>query len=308
MDSRTLSADRLRAFLAVAREGGFSRAARRLGRTQSSLSQAVAGLERDLGEPLFVRAGRETRLSEAGRILVPHAERAFAELDRALAALAARRDLAAGTLVIGASDTVAAYLLPPVFAAFRARHPGVELRLDNRPSPAIAARVAEGAVDLGVLSLPLPPGLRLAGRPADEELRLEPLAAQRDVAVCPPGHPLARRRRARLAELADQPLLLLDRTTAARAHLDARFAAAGLAPRVVMEASSVEALKRLVELGFGVSVVPEWAAAREVASGALAAVAVAGLGGRRVALATPTAGPLSPATREFVAIARAELR
>src|SRR4051794_15042176 len=105
--------DRLGSFVAVAREGGFSRAARALGRTQSSLSQAVALLEHDLGEALFVRDGRTTHLTEAGRVLLAHAERAFAELSAARAELAALRDLTAGTLALGASDTFATYLLPP---------------------------------------------------------------------------------------------------------------------------------------------------------------------------------------------------
>ena len=77
MDLPELHADRLRAFLAVAREGGFSRAARALGRTQSSLSQAVRALEVELGETLFVRDARDVELTEAGQILREHAERAF---------------------------------------------------------------------------------------------------------------------------------------------------------------------------------------------------------------------------------------
>jgi DNA-binding transcriptional LysR family regulator len=297
----------LRVFVAVAREQGFSAAARALGRSQSSVSQAVAALEGELGEALFVRDGRRTHLTEAGRVLQAHAERALAELAAAAAALAARRSLSAGTLVVGASDTLATYVLPPVFAAFRARHPAVDLRLDNRPSPAIAARVAERAVDVGVLSLPLPPGLRLGGRPAAGELRIEPLAAQRDVVIAPAGHPLARRRRIDPRGLAAHPLLLLDATTGSRATLDAAFAAAGLAPRVVVESTSVELLKRLVALGFGVSVVPAAAVAAPARDG-LAAVPLVGLGpGRQVGLATPTAGPLSAAAGAFIALARREL-
>jgi DNA-binding transcriptional LysR family regulator len=300
--------ERLRAFVAVAQARGFSRGARRLGRTQSSVSQAIALLERELGEPLFVRDGRETHLTEAGRVLLVHAERAFAELAAARAELTALRDLAAGTLVLGTSDTLATYLLPPVFAAFRDRHPGVELRLDNRPSPIVAARVAERAVDLGLISLPLPDDLRIGGRPAASELRIEPLASHRDVLICPPRHPLAQRKRVSLSDLATQPLLLLDRTTATRAFLDTRFAAAGLTPRVVMEMSGVEILKRLVELDFGLSIVPEHAAAREVAQGTLATVPVRGLPARRVGLITPTAGPLSRAARAFIEVARAALQ
>jgi DNA-binding transcriptional LysR family regulator len=291
---------RLRAFAAVAREGGFSRAARRLGQTQSSISQAVAALERDVGEPLLVRAGRRVELTEAGRVLLAHAERAFAELEAAAGELAALRDLQTGRLAVGTSDTLATWLLPAVLGGFRARHPGVELRLDNRTSPAIAAEVAARRLDLGVVSLPLPADLRLDGQPAEAALRIEPLIDQPDVLICPPAHRLARRRRVGLADLAGEPLLLLDRTTGSRAWLERRFAAARVRPHVIMEMSSVEVLKRLVELGFGLSIIPACAAI-----GAVAVVELSGLGKpRRVGIVTPTTGPLSRAARAFIEVAR----
>src|SRR3954451_16804611 len=172
-----LDSGRLQAFLAVARARNFSRAARRLGKTQPSVSQAVARLEEDLGQPLFLREGRTTQLTAAGRLLAEHAERIFEEMERARARLSGLGELRVGELVVGASDTLATYLLPPVFSAFRARYPGIELRLDNRPSPATIARVAERAVDLGVVTLPA------AG---DDRVRREPLAAYREVVICPP--------------------------------------------------------------------------------------------------------------------------
>src|SRR5512142_1755110 len=117
-----LDADQLLAFVAVARERGFSRAARRLGRTQSAVSQAIARLEGDLGTRLFVRSGRATEPTPAGRELLARAERILDEMERAREGLRALDDLATGILVVGASDTLAYYVLPPVVAAFRARH------------------------------------------------------------------------------------------------------------------------------------------------------------------------------------------
>ncbi len=305
---RPLEADQLLAFVTVARERGFSRAARRLARTQSAVSQAVARLEADLDVRLFVRSGRTTELSAAGRALLERAERILDEMDRAREGLAALHALEAGLLVVGTSDTLAYYVLPPILAAFRARHPGVELRLDNRPSPATAERVVERAVDVGVVTLPLPAGLRVGGRPAAERLHLEPLARQEEVVICPPEHPLARRRRVGLEAILPYPLLLLDRTTGARTLLDAELARLGAAPTVAMEMSSVEVLKKLVELGLGVSVVPALAVAREVEAGALAAVRLHGRTTERsVGLATPAGGPPSRAAAAFVEIARAAL-
>jgi DNA-binding transcriptional LysR family regulator len=303
-DLPELHADRLRAFLAVAREGGFSRAARALGRTQSSLSQAVRALELELNEPLFVRDAREVQLTEAGEILRVHAERAFGELVRAREALLSLRKLTRGTLRVGTSDTLATYALPPVFAAFRARYPDVELRLDNRPSVAVAQRVFARELDLGVISLPFPDALRIDGQPAADCVRSEELGPQAEVLICPPGHRYAARRSLELLALASEPLVLLDRTTAGRALLDARLEALAIKPQVVMEMSSVEVLKRLVELGFGLSVIPALAAERECAQGTLRAIALRGLVPRQIGLVTPTVGPLSHASRAFVEVLR----
>jgi DNA-binding transcriptional LysR family regulator len=295
--------ERLRTFLAVVREQGFSRAARALGQSQSSVSQAVLSLERELGEPLFVRDGRRTHLTQAGRVMAQHGERAFRELRRAQEELSLLKQLRAGTLVVGTSDTLATYLLPPVFAAFRARYPDVELRLDNRPSPRVAARVVAHRADVGIVSLPFPAALKIAGRPLTELLRIIPLVSQREVAVFPRAHALARRRKISIEELAAEPLLLLDRTTSTRALLEAQFAELSRPPRVVMETSSVEVVKRYVTLGFGVSVIPEMAVSREVEAGLLCARPLVGSRPREVALVTSTAGPLSHAARAFIEVA-----
>jgi DNA-binding transcriptional LysR family regulator len=303
-----IDADQLLAFVTVARERGFSRAARRLGRTQSAVSQAIARLEADLGGRLFLRGGRGAELTAAGRALLGGAQRILEEMERARQGLQALGELRQGLLTVGTSDTLACHVLPPVIAAFRARHPGVDLRLDNRPSPVTAERVAERAVDLGVVSLPLPPDLRAAGRPLAERLQVEPLARQEEVAICPPGHPLARRRRAPLEALLEYPLLLLDRSTGARALLDGELARLGATPDVAMEMSSVEVLKKLVELGLGVSVVPALAVEREVAAGVLAAVRLVGMAAERwVGLLTPAAGPLPAAAGAFAELTRAIL-
>ncbi|MGV3619621.1 MAG: LysR family transcriptional regulator [Archangium sp.] len=294
-----LRSDRLAIFDAVVRHGGFSAAARALGLPQSSVSQHLAALEEDVGEALVDRSSRKLRLTEAGQSLALHARTVLDALDASRAALKHLGSVT-GSLSLGASDTLATHLLPPVFAAFRRAHADVELRLDNRPSPTLAERVAARELDLAVVTLPLPPG-----SPQVARLKQMPLVPQHDVVIAPPKHELASKQRVKLSELAKHPLVLLDRTTGSRAWLERHFAAEQLVPRVVMEMSSLEVLKRLVSLEFGVSVVPELAVRNEVAAKALVARPLVGAERRMVGLLLPPSP--SRAALAFSELARTTL-
>ncbi|PZR09400.1 MAG: hypothetical protein DI536_22755 [Archangium gephyra] len=295
-----LRSDRLAIFDAVVRHGGFSAAARVLGLPQSSVSQHVAALEQDIGTQLVDRSSRRLRLTEAGQSLAAHARTVLDALDASRAALQQLGSAVSGSLALGASDTLATHLLPPVLAAFRSAHPDVELRLDNRPSPTLAERVASRELDLAVVTLPLPPG-----SPQVSRLKQVPLVPQHDVVIAPPTHELASRQRVKLSELARHPLVLLDRTTGSRAWLERHFAAEHLEPRVVMEMSSLEVLKRLVALGFGVSVVPELAVRAEVSAKELVTRPLAGAERRMVGLLLPPSP--SRAALAFAELARSTL-
>ena len=298
--SRELRSDRLLVFDAVVRAKSFTAAARALGTTQSNVSQTVAALEADVGEALFDRSARRAVLTEAGRTLHSHALTVLAALENARHALSGLDEVLAGTLRIGTSDTLATHVLPPVFAAFRAAHPQVELRLDNRPSPAIAQKLSQRELDIGVVSLPLP--FDVEGAVA---LKQVPLLTQRDVVISAVGHALASRRKVTVAELAKFPLVLLDRSTGSRAWLEARFAEAKVSPKVAMEMSSLEVLKRLVELDFGVSIVPELAVRDEVAAGRLASRPLVGVEARKVGLLLPSVP--TRAARAFADLAKNSL-
>ncbi len=292
-----LRSDRLSLFDAVVRHGGFSAAGRVLGLPQSSVSQHIAALEADVGEPLFDRSSRKLRLTEAGQSLATSARAVLDALEASRLALQHLGTVASGSLVLGASDTLATHLLPPVFAAFRRAYPAVELRLDNRPSPALAERVAAREIDLAIVSFPLAPGSSLFAK-----LKQVPLAPQHDVVIAPRGHALGKKTRVRLNELAKHPLVLLDRTTGARAWLERQFMQAEVTPRVAMEMSSLEVLKRLVALNFGVSVVPELAVRTEVASKDLITRPLQGVPRRMVGLLLPPSP--SRAALAFAKLAR----
>ncbi len=279
---------RLEVFRSVAREGGFSAAARALGRSQPSVSQVVAALEDEVGQRLFRREGRKVVLTQAGQVLLEHADRILDEIARAMAHLARAATLQEGRLALGTTDTLACHLLPPVLAEFRRRFAGIDLRIETRPSPVIAERVAARELDVGIVTLPI-----------RTRLETELLVPHADVVITPREHPLAGRKRLRIRDLAEQPLILLDRTTATRAFIESELAQP---PRVAMETSSVEVLIRLVELGFGISVVPEIAVRRAN----LARIPLVGASPRHVGAVLPPGGA-SRAAEAFLEIVRARI-
>ncbi len=286
--------ERLNCFRAVARTGGFSRAAEALHKTQPAISQAIRALEDDLEERLFLRLGREVRLTEAGEALLEYVERARAILERGRSELAARSNLEVGQLSLGTSDTNACYLLPPVLERYRATHPGIEVRISNRPSPMIERQVVEGDVDLGLVTLPA----------SHSSLRCQPLMLREDVAIFSPAHPLAGRKRVRMRELFQLPLLLLDRGARTRAFIDDRARELAVVPHVAMELASVEVVKRLVAADFGVSIVPRIAIDKEIAEGSLACAALFRRDQfRELGWIHPRQLPLSRAASAFVTMA-----
>jgi DNA-binding transcriptional LysR family regulator len=294
-----MDSDKLNTFRAVAKERGFSRAAHRLHRTQPAVSQAIRLLEEEIGEPLFLRLGRTIRLTQAGQILLEHAEQTFEAMETALVRIAALKKLREGTLTITASDTTACYLLPPVLGRFRRRYPGVEVRILNRRSPEAAREVETRAADVGIITLPDVP------HPA---LTAEPLIPREDVAICASRHPLAKRRKVSFADLLDYPLLLLDSGSNTRSFIDRRIAEAGKAPRIAMELGAIEVVKELVKLDFGVSIVPRIAIRAEARAGALHAFRVFHRDEcRMLGIIRPARGVLPLSAQTFVEMVRRHL-
>lgn len=287
--------EKLAAFRTVAAEKSFSRAGAKLAKTQPAISQAIRSLEDELGERLFSRRGRATALTQAGRVLLDHVNQAFTVLERGRDALSALQGLRAGELVIATSDTTACYVLPDVLRAFRERYPGVEVIISNRPSPAAAAQVAAHEADVAFCTLPVVhPGLES-----------ETLVTREDVAICASNHPLAGRRRIRLVELLAYPLLLLDRGSRTRGFIDEQMRAVPREPRIAMEIGSIEVIKKLVALDFGVSIVPEIAIREELERGSLHALRVfPRSAARKLGVVRPKTTPLPPAADVFVRLAR----
>jgi len=258
----------LEVFLAVAREKSFSRAARRIHSSQPTLSEHVAELERELGKRLFFRRGREVTMTEAGRVFEHYAAGAVAAVEGARQALADLEGLAHGSLLIGASTTPGLYVMPGIVAAFRARHPGVELKLQIANSQIIEGRVKERELDLGVVGgHNVGPGEECLAAGILDEL----------VLVVPPGHAWAKRREIPAAALADQPLLMREEGSATRRVTERALQQAGIRFQTAMELDHTEAIKQGVMAGLGVALVSIYAVRGETATGRLRALRLRGI-------------------------------
>ena len=254
----------LRAFAAVAACRSFTQAAESLFVTQPAVTRQIASLEAKLRTRLFERLGRSVRLTSAGEALRGYATeilRLAAEAERAVGDVTAG---AAGRLAVGASSTAATYVLPRYLRAFREAWPGVDLSVHTGASAQVAEMVIGGAVDLGVVT----------GFQQQPGLIGIPLAEYPTGVVVFPGHPLAvgGARTVRAADLAGCPLILMEEGTNLRTYVDRLLSAAGVDERVSMELDNVEAIKKMIEAGLGISLLPLVTVEAEVQAGRLVAL------------------------------------
>jgi DNA-binding transcriptional LysR family regulator len=271
----------IEAFLEVARRQNLSRAAEALFVSQPTLTARLQSLEAALGEQLFVRTRRGMRLTEAGDAFLPYAEHAVAALADGRERLSELRRGEAGRLVLGAPPTVSTYTLPALLARFSAAHPGVRLAIKTGTSEEILDMVLHDQVQLGIIRAL-----------ANQEIETIPLFTDTLVLIAGPGHRLARSspgRQARMADLAGEVLVLFGRSSSYLEFTTATFRQAGVLPGSVLELDNIEAAKKMVERGLGVSLVPSSTVAGELAAGTLARIELV---------------DAAPARREIVAVRR----
>jgi DNA-binding transcriptional LysR family regulator len=251
--------DQIRTFMAVARRRSFSQAAEDLLRTQPAVSIKIRALEAEIGQQLLERRRRGVELTPAGAIFFRRAESILGEIEGLRNELSDLSSLRVGRVSLGASDTVSLYLLPPALKRFVATYPGVDLRLSTQISRRVLELVSRDEIDIGIVTLPV----------ADPSVETRALYRDEFVAVVPPSHPLARLRRLRPEDLRGHPIIHLKAETLTRAWINARLEPYGLHEQIRLEVSTVEVIKRLVEAGLGISILPEIAVQQEAASGRL---------------------------------------
>lgn len=286
----------LRAFVEVARLGGFSRAARVLFSTQSTVSKAVGQLEAELGEALLERRPTGARLTEAGELVYARAKTMLAEGEHMLAELANLRGLISGTLRLGLPIFGSARLFAPLFAEFRRRHPGVEIELLEQGSARLEEAVLAGEVELA-MSL----------QPIAEAFDWQPVRDEPMVALLWADHPLAGRTTIKLAELADMPLILFEQGFALNARIETACRARGFSPHPAARSSQVDFIIALVAAGLGVALLPRLLTeGRNLSPLATALLDETDLRWR-AALVWRKGAKLSPAARAWLALAREKL-
>ncbi|MFB6415313.1 MULTISPECIES: LysR substrate-binding domain-containing protein [Bradyrhizobium] len=244
----------LRCFLAAAEQLHFGRAAQQLQMLPSALGRQIRLLEEDLGARLFARTTRAVALTEDGTTLLRDARAILARVEAAENNLRNRsRAGAARRLRIGAIDSAAAGLLPPLLRDFRVRHPAIAVQLLEDKTVRLLPKILSGALDVAFVR---PPAT------ADKRLEFRDLLLETAVVAFPQRHALAKRTSITLAEIADEAMLVPDRRSRPHSHdLTMKlFEQAGLTPRMVQVADEKQTIINLVATRLGVAIVPRWTA------------------------------------------------
>jgi len=252
----------LKTFCDLVETGSFSRAARLNFVTQSAVSQQLRALERHYGRRLVDRGARRSlELTDAGKLLLGEARAVVERLAALEDRLRHRPDVIAGAVTIASVYSVGLHTLPAPMKTFLRAHPQVNLRLTYRRTDEIYQACLDGSVDLGVVAIP--------GRRS--QIEIVPLRPDELVLVCPPDHPLARRPRLTAATLAEQRFIAFDRDIPTRRLVDRFLRGARTSVTITMELDNIETIKRSVEAGLGISILPRSALENEVKAGTLLA-------------------------------------
>ena len=283
----------LEAFVTVVREGSFSKAAKVLYRTQPAVSQIIQRLEEEVGHPLFDRSSRRGVLTDAGRVLLAHAERLLNLKDQALAAVDDVRHLRSGQLIIATNELTCLYLLP-LLHEFRRRYPAVRLSIRRALASRIPADVRDYAADLGVITY----------QPADSDLASVVVYRDQLAFVVPRGHRFTRRREVTIRDLGDEPFVAHHVSSPYRAKVLETFQKRRVTLQMPIEMPTIDAIKKFVAAGHGVALLPGIAVEGEVARGELVRVRVPELTFERpVRVVWRKSGSLSHAAKAFLSVA-----
>ncbi|MBI1956196.1 MAG: LysR family transcriptional regulator [Acidobacteria bacterium] len=285
--------DQVTAFLEVARQHSFSRAAEKLYRTQPAISAQIRSLEQEFGQKLFDRSGRKIFLTPAGEVLYEYGEKLVALHRETLQRVREAQDAVAGKLVVGANEATCLYVLPQVFAGFKRKYPQVGISIYRNFSHKILQKMGEHQVDIGIVTLPV----------SQNNLKVMPIFEDELQVVVPAKHPLAKRTSVKIEDLVPEPLIF-PKGGHTRELLDKIFRKYQNQLHISMELASVESIKKFVGVGLGISLLSRTYAEMETKSGVLKLVPLQGMKlVRRLGLVYRTDHHLSRAVQAFADVA-----
>ena len=257
----------LKIFCDLVETQSFSQAAERNFVTQSAVSQQVRGLEEKFKRRLLerVRGRREVRLTDAGRCFYEESRNVLAAYEELQERMRSLVGTVSGTVRVATVYSIGLHELPPIVRRFMALYPSAKIDLEYSRTTRIMRDVLSGAIELGIVAYP----------EKRRGLTVVPLPGDRLVLICPPAHLLARRKRVRATELGGQDFVLFERDIPTRRATDRIFKAHGVTVHRVAEFDNIETIKRAVEVGFGLAIVPRLSVLDEQRSGQLAVIALA---------------------------------
>ncbi|HEV2801527.1 MAG TPA: LysR family transcriptional regulator [Pyrinomonadaceae bacterium] len=284
----------LRAFRVVAETLNFTRAAERLNLTQAAVSHQIKALESELGEPLFIRLKRGVKLSPAGEAALCYAERILDDAEALRERVSGAERPLSGRVRASAATQAFVHLFASLFESFMRANPEVELSFHHTPSTEqTVADVLAGATDVGFASLTVySPALQVSELFEDEL-----------VVVASARHHLSAHGRSVVTtkEIERERLIMFERGTSIRRSTEDFFKRAQIRPALALESNDTYFMKRMVEQGLGISILPTWTVREEVEAGKLAQLEIEGESLRRM-VAMISLGRFQPApTRAFLA-------
>ncbi len=255
--------DQLRTFLEVAKQSSFSRAGQKVFRSQSAVSAQIRQIESEYGERLLDRSGKTVRLTPAGEVFREYAQRMLSLRDESLRAVADHGNDPRGVLALGANEATCLYVLPNVFAEYLRLYPSVQVSIYRNFSHKILERLDSGAIDVGIVTLPVKMPM----------LKVRTIFRDRLVLMVSADNPLAQHDKVPISMVVEQPVIL-PRTGFTRRIMDKLFRPYRDKLHVRMELPSIGMIKSFVAAGLGVSLISESFARDEVQSGKVKLIAL----------------------------------
>jgi DNA-binding transcriptional LysR family regulator len=286
--------NQLEVLMAVAQEKSFSRAAEKLHRTQPAISQAIRRLETEIGEPLFDRSSKDGTMTAEGRVLFGLAQQIMNLRHSAHAAIKDLKGLQRGKLSLSANEYTVMYLLP-LLPAFRARHPHIKIEVKRSLASRISSEILARETEIGIVSF----------KPNDAAITSVAVLTDDLALIVPPNHPLAGKKIVSVRELGAESFVAHNVPSPYRERVVRTFEKYRTPLNISLEMPTLEAIKRFVEGGMGVALVPRLTAQAEIARGQVAALAVREMKlERRLYLVYRKGATLSHAARAFLRVAR----